>query len=198
MGCKRTTETSPSGASYAINETAFRLAAYRPFFKQRLYFDRALMNRIRRFSEIYPHLGSRNLGIAVVREGANSPFHALMTDIIVEYHFTGDCIYLPRFRYEQSEVLSLADMDNSKLQRVSNINPAALAEFRAHYTATPPSAMTTSFYFTYGVLHSQQYRETFANDLAKSAARIPMASDLADFRALCRRRARIGGFACAL
>ncbi len=39
------------------------------------------------------------------------------------------------------------------------------------------------FYYTYGVLHSEQYRQTFADDLAKSAARIPMAASLDDFHA---------------
>ena len=72
--------------------------------------------------------------------------------------------------------------DNSQRQRVSNINPAALAEFRAHYKDSAISE-DDLFYFTYGVLHSGQWRETFANDLAKSAARIPMAATLDDFRA---------------
>ncbi len=72
--------------------------------------------------------------------------------------------------------------DNSQLQRVSNINPAALAEFRGHYGDGDISE-DDLFYYTYGILHSQQYRDTFANDLAKSAARIPMAASLVDFRA---------------
>ncbi|MYE26634.1 MAG: DEAD/DEAH box helicase [Chloroflexi bacterium] len=172
-----------SGVIYSVNESGFRIAAYRPFFKQRLYFDRSLMNRIRRFPDMYPNLGAKNLGIAIVREGATSPFHTLMTDNIVEYHFTGDAVYLSHYRYSGDGSRSQPELfEDDGLERVSNINPAALTEFRAHYS-DPAISEDDLFYYTYGVLHSQQYRETFANDLAKSAARIPMAASLEDFRA---------------
>ena len=72
--------------------------------------------------------------------------------------------------------------NNSEYERVSNINPAAVAEFRTHYR---DDGITDDdlFYYTYGVLHSDPYRQAFANDLQKQAARIPMAATLDDFRA---------------
>ena len=72
-----------------------------------------------------------------------------------------------------------------RLKRVSNINRAAVHEFREHYSNARISA-DDLFYYTYGVLHSQQWRETFAADLAKSPARIPIASSLVDFRAFAK------------
>lgn len=170
------------GLLYEFDDESVRDALYRPFFKQKLYFDSYLNNSIRKFPDIYPTNDAENLGIAVLREGANTSFHTLMTDSIVEYHFTGDTVYLSRYRYEQSQIMDLADYQDSELKRVSNINPAALREFRQHYN-DPSISENDLFTFTYGILHSQQYRETFANDLAKSAARIPMAGSLADFRA---------------
>ena len=81
----------------------------------------------------------------------------------------------------QQRALGL-DKDSPELKRVSNINSDALAEFRAHYR---DQAITEDdlFYYTYGVLHSPQWRETFANDLRKAHARIPMAASGDDFRA---------------
>lgn len=72
-----------------------------------------------------------------------------------------------------------------ELERVSNINPAALAQFRAHYQDVDITE-DDLFYYTYGILHSPQYRETFADDLSKVAARIPMAATVADFRAFAQ------------
>ncbi len=168
--------------TYDFADDCIVLSSYRPFCKQFLYFYRPLIERPSKFAEIYPYNGAKNIGIALSREGAITPFHALMTDNIVDLHLTGDTSYFPRYRYEKSEIPTLADFHDDGLQRVSNINSAALAEFRAHY-CDPDISEDDLFYFTYGVLHSQQYRETFANDLAKSAARIPMAASLADFRA---------------
>ena len=72
------------------------------------------------------------------------------------------------------------DPNNLELERVSNINPEALAQFRQHYD---DAAITEDalFHYTYGVMHSQQWRETFADDLAKTPARIPMAASVANF-----------------
>ncbi|MDE2949604.1 MAG: DEAD/DEAH box helicase family protein [Chloroflexota bacterium] len=171
------------GITYTFDDENIRVALYRPFCKQRLYFDRALMDRIRKHPELYPDSLTKNLGIAVTGLGSNSPFHVLMTDAIPEYCLTGvNTFYYPHRRYEKSTIKSLADFHDDGLQRISNLNPAAVAEFRTHYSDAAISE-DDLFYYTYGVLHSQQWRDTFANDLAKSAARIPMADSLEDFRA---------------
>ena len=170
--------------TYAVNDAGFRVGSYRPFFKQRLYFDRRLNNSIRAFPEIFPTPDAENLGICITGLGSNSPFHTLMTDNIPEYCLTAvNSIYLPRWRYVPAEALTPAtDGDDPELERVSNINPQAVAEFRGHYD-DPAISEDDLFYYAYGVLHSPQYREEFASDLAKSQARLPMAASLADFRA---------------
>ena len=96
---------------------------------------------------------------------------------------TGDSAYLPRWRYISTQTLGGGSQPgDGELERVSNINPAAVAEFRERYGDESISE-DDLFYYTYGALHSEQWRKTFANDLAKSAARIAMADSLADFRA---------------
>jgi len=171
-----------NGLAYEYNDDSIVLSSYRPFFKQLLYSYRPLIERPSKFAEIYPNKQAKNLGIAISREGSITPFHALMTSDIVDLHLTGDTSYFPRFRYEKSDIQDLSEFHDSDLKRISNINPAALAEFRQIYGDSAISE-DDLFYYTYGVLHSQQWRETFANDLAKSAARIPMAAPLEDFRA---------------
>ena len=167
-----------NGREYEVEEDGFTAGMYRPFFKQRLYFNPQLNSRIGRFAEIYPDPKSKNLGIAVTATGANVPFHAIMTDSIADSHLNADTKYLPRWRYlPPSEALSTSD----KLERTSNINPSALADYRERYEN---ESITDDdlFYHVYGVLHSRQYRETFAADLGKSPVRIPMPDTLDGFR----------------
>ena len=173
-----------NGKSYVVDDKGFRESSYRPFFKQNLYFSRELNNRVREFPEIYPTPQAQNLGISTTGLGSNSPFHTLMTDNIPEYCLTAvNSLYLPRYRYVPAQALTLPpDPENPELEQVSNINPMALAQFREHY-GNPDISEDDLFYYTYGVLHSPQWREQFADDLAKSAARIPMAATADDFRA---------------
>ncbi len=169
--------------AYNVRESGFRVSSYRPFFKQNLYLNRQLNHTVRDFERIYPTFDSANLGISVVSQGSNNPFHVLMTDAIPDSELTSHTVYFSRYLYVPAQALTKPlDPDNPELERVSNINAAALAQFREHYEA-PDISDDDLFYYTYGVLHSRQWRETFADDLAKTAARIPMATTADDFRA---------------
>ena len=183
IGMPKTTETWLNGETYTIRDAGFTVSLYRPFFKQRLYFDNRLNNSARDFQEIYPEADIENPCINITRMGAAASFHALMTSVIPEYHLTGDTEVLPRYRYVPAQQLTRPpDPDNPELERVSNINPAALTQFREHYGDAEISE-DDLFYYAYGMLHSQQWREKFADDLSKSHARIPMAASADDFRA---------------
>ena len=171
-----------NGIVYEVEESGFTYGSYRPLFRQRLYFNQKFNHRTGSFSAIYPDPKAENLGIAITREDTPSPFHTLMTDTIIDLHLTGDSVYLPRYWYEPNQAALSESHSARKLRRVSNINPAALSEFREHY-ANPAITEDDLFYYTYGVLHSQQWRDTFAVDLSKSPARIPMAQTAADFQA---------------
>ena len=171
------------GTMYAVDDADFVPGAYRPFFKQQLYFNRQLNCRIREFPRIYPDVEAANFGISIVSQGSSNPFHALMTDTIPDSELTSHTVYFPRYRYVPAQALTQPpDADDPELERISNINPAAVAEFQAHYS---DDGITDDdlFYYTYGMLHCRQWRAAFADDLAKAPARIPMAPTPDDFRA---------------
>jgi len=175
-----------NGVNYTLSEADFTVGYYRPFFKQRMYFSWQLNNRPGRFPEIYPHSDSRNYGICIANKGASSSFHVLMTDGIPDLHLTGDGIYFPRYRYVPVQApANFSSENDTRLERVSNINQTAIAEFRNHYR---DDGITDDdlFYYTYGMLHCQQWREAFADDLAKVPARIPMARTAGEFRAFVK------------
>ena len=175
-----------NGETYAVNDAGFTIASYRPFFKQCLYFDSRLNNSIRDFPQIFPDRDADNLGIYITGPGSSVPFTVLMTDCIADSGLTsgnGSSPYISRYRYVPAQQLTRPpDPDNPELERVSNINPAALGQFREHYQDAGISE-DDLFYYAYGVLHSPQWRQKFADDLSKAAARIPMAATADDFRA---------------
>ncbi len=176
------------GVFYTLQEDGFYISSYRPFFKQRLYFNNRLNVNTGRMAQFYPAPETENLGIAITGTAVSADFCTLMTDTIPEDGLTGHTVYLPRFRFAppRKSVLHTAEQgEPAELERVSNINPAALAQFREHYGAGDISE-DDLFYYTYGILHSPQYRETFADDLSKVAARIPLAATVADFRAFAQ------------
>ncbi len=176
-----------NGVPYTADHSSFAISTYRPFFKQHLYFNRQLIDMIRELPQIYPSPDTENLGICLTGLGLSTPFHTLMTRNIPDLQTTGNTGYFSRWRYvpghsaDAGPQLALDDQSPA-LTRISNINSDALDEFRVHYR---DQAITEDdlFYYTYGVLHSPQWRETFANDLQKSHARIPMAASGDDFRA---------------
>ena len=66
------------------------------------------------------------------------------------------------------------------LEHVDNITDTALSAFREHY-GDEAISKDAIFDYVYGVLHAPDYRERFANDLAKALPRIPFAPDFHAF-----------------
>ena len=143
-----------------------------------------------RFAPPVQMFGNRanNMGIYLTGPGSSAPFTVLMTNSIADSGLTsgnGASPYLARWRYRRRQTGTSMQEPTGGIfewERISNINPAALAQFREHYK---DDSITEDdlFHYTYGMLHSRQWREKFADDLAKSAARIPMAANADDFRA---------------
>lgn len=177
-----------NGILYSVDTSCFHIASYRPFFKQYAYVNRSLNNSVYQTFEIYPDTDSPNLGIYIRGHGSPHPFSTLLTtnvtDLALAGSWNGASRYLSRYRY-------VPQQDGLQFKRVSNINQNALFEFRQHFN-NEVITEDDLFYYTYGVLHSQQWRDTFANDLSKVPARIPMAASLNDFRTYAEAGRELG------
>jgi predicted helicase len=113
-----------------------------------------------------------------------------MVDSIPDLHVTGAGSggqFFPRHIYRELAVDGGFDFgtDNS-YERVDNITDAALSAYRRTYG---DSSITKDdiFFYTYGLLHSPEYREAFAADLKKSLPRIPKVRDFRGFADAGRR-----------
>lgn len=78
------------------NMECIRLALYRPFNKQWLYWDKDWINRQREFSKIFPDKSTRNVVINTTIRN----FSALVSDAIPDTHFIGDNQAYPLYHYD--------------------------------------------------------------------------------------------------
>lgn len=173
-------------------------ATYRPFFKQHAYFDHGL-NHIRgQIPRIYPSPSHLNYGFYVTGSGSDKPFSALMNDLIPDLALWGSSSgqYFPRWSYEPVEDLDTLDLGQTEgevidgYRRVDNITGEALDQFLEAY---PGEDITKDkiFYYTYGLLHSSEYRNIYASDLKKTLPRIPFSSEFTAFAEAGRRLSNI-------
>ncbi len=129
-----------------------RLALYRPFNKQWLYWDKDLISRQRRFSKIFPDKSARNVVINT-GVGNGKDFSALVSDFISDSLISPNQAY-PLYYYD--------DLGN----RHNAISGYALNLFRRHYK---DHAITEEeiFYYIYAIFHHKGYLEKYKNSLAK-------------------------------
>lgn len=165
---------------------------YRPFFDQKIYFDRYWNNCVYQLPQIYPTNTTRNRAICVNQSSNGSGQIALMSNCIADLHFNGDSQCFPRYFYEQqasakaTESASLFEDTSSEnevagYKRKDAITPEALKHFQDGYPGEDITA-DAIFYYIYGILHSEEYRTRYANNLMKELPRIPRVATYAAFK----------------
>jgi predicted helicase len=168
------------GRHYSFNEDMIIESAYRPFFPQRLAFDRYLNANQYRTREVCPRPGLANTFITLAGKGSKAPFAVLATPSVPCLHLIGSdvTVALARWRYKDpsdGEVL----FDNGSSQRISNLVPGAMERIRK--ALGTDISDDDAFAYVYGVLHSPEFRSTFQTNLKKEALRIPLVGSRIDF-----------------
>jgi len=95
--------------------------------------------------------------------------------------------FVPRYRYEKVDadegMLSLGTSAAHDVvdgyRRIDNITDEALTRFQAAYGTS--ITKDDIFFYVYGLLHSPDYRETYAADLKKVLPRIPLVEEAQPF-----------------
>lgn len=169
------------GLSFKFDESNIVKCLYRPYIKHFLYFDNNLNHRVSQFPKIHPNKFLKNLIIIVSGVGANKDFSALITDEYCEFATLSNAQCFPLWTYEKSvaerDLLSFSD-DSETIDgftRSENISDYSLDAFRKTYGKD--LSKEDIFYYIYGMLHSQEYRNRFSSDLKKMLPRIPFAKD---------------------
>ena len=172
------------GLKYDFDEAEFVTATYRPFTKQNLYYHRPFIECPGLWQRIYPATQYNNIVIAVSGVGQQKPFSPFITNNISDLQVVDKAQYFPLFFYDEnknSENSLFDDEETNRYIRRDGITDWILKEVRNRFGGSRTITKEHIFYYVYGLLHSKQYRERFADDLKKSLPRIPIVDNVQDF-----------------
>ncbi|WP_308663970.1 type ISP restriction/modification enzyme [uncultured Alistipes sp.] len=195
-------DTDPTKISWTVNlkkdierkithtyKDDIRYSMYRPFSKQRLYYDKPFIERIGLSPKLFPTPNHRNLVICVSGIGASKDFSVLITDLIPCLDMVEKSQCFPLYWYDDStadiaDLFSAPQSDADRYVRRDGVTDWILSTARKQYG----SRVTKEdiFYYVYGILHAPDYRTTFAADLKKSLPRLPLVESPDDFWAFSR------------
>ncbi|MCK0513739.1 DEAD/DEAH box helicase family protein [Anaerobiospirillum sp. NML120448] len=177
-------------SSPEFNSNLVKTSLYRPFFKQKLYNDPFWVHRVSLMPQIFPYSGAENLIIGIVSVGAKD-INCLISDSIMDLHvLDSGAQCLPRYVYTEAPKGGLigefksVKPDEHGYVRSDGINEEAVQHFKDAYPEHADKVdVDAIFYYIYGVLHSPEYRSTYANNLQKELARIPRVATYEEFAA---------------
>ncbi len=170
-------------ASLELIEDRFRLGLYRPFTKQNLCFGTIINSQTYQIPSLFPSAHHENLAISVTSTGENKDFSCLLVNAIPDLHLLATTQCFPLYLYEKPQAgktrmsrLFKEESQEENLVKKDAIADSALASFRDHYQ-DKKITKEDLFYYVYGVLHSPEYREHYADDLKKMLPRVPFTPD---------------------
>ncbi|WP_437342429.1 type ISP restriction/modification enzyme [Helicobacter pylori] len=152
------------------SEERIRLALYRPFNKQWLYWDKNLNEEQSQLPKIFPDKSTQNVVINT-SSMASRNFSCLIANEITDFQTMANTQAYPLYYYD--------DLGN----RYNAISGYALNLFRRHYK---DNAIVEEeiFYYIYAIFHHKGYLEKYKNSLAKEAPRIALSEDFKELSML--------------
>lgn len=178
-------------------ENSMSQSLYRPFTKEWLYFDKDLNERRYQMPRIFPNKDLENRVISVIGRGSTKDFCAFMSNMLPDYEMISKGQCFPLNLYEKTNCLNTSshnDMfanDDRTLQDQDDyvvkdgISDAGLAHFSSAYPAETVNKEDV-FYYIYGLLHSEDYKSRYADNLSKELPRIPCVKKATDFWAFSK------------
>lgn len=189
------------GKRFAYDAKCLVPGLYRPFNKQWLYFNRHLNEMVLQMPRLFPNADSPNIVIGVSASASRSGYSVFISDHVASLHAV-DMVgsqYFPLYLYDdpdsgkahvipaQAALFGAEDQSapTSAVKRRDAITAEGLAHFQAAYPGEK-IGREDIFYYVYGLLHSPDYRERFADNLGKELPRIPCVKTAGDFWAFSR------------
>ncbi len=183
------------GQRGTFDKTNALVALYRPFEKRWLYYDGFFNENRYQMPRLFPSANEQNLVIGVSASESRSAFSVLITEHVPSLHAV-DMVgsqYFPLYLYEDnlqagpaggSAQSNLFDGEARPPRPSRERRDSITAEGLSHFQSAYPGetiGREDIFYYVYGLLHSPDYRERFADNLGKELPRIPRVKSAADF-----------------
>lgn len=180
----------PKGILYQLDEGAIYSTHYRPFFKQKTYFNRQLNNCVYQLTKLFPTPHHKNLVICVSGVGVTKDFSAIITNYLPDLELIGKSQCFPLYWYDENkgeqEVSLFGTTNEERWTKHDGITDWCLQEVRSRFAGAKSITKEDIFYYVYGLLHSPHYRERFADDLRKALPRIPIVERAEEFIAFSK------------
>lgn len=181
-----------------FNQISIRKVLYRPFTNQWCYFDNRLIHRVGQMPKIFPLDTLENKVILVSGRGSRNGLSVTISNYLSDLNLLeAGTQNFPLYLYQEvtqeknvgsgdlfDESLDLT-VTETKYERKDGISDEGLEYFQAAY---PNEQITKEdiFYYTYGLLHSEEYRTRYADNLTKELPRIPCVKKAEDFWAFSK------------
>lgn len=147
---------------------------YRPFVKENMYFDKNVIESPGRAQLLF---SDENIIISLSGIGSSKPFSCLMLKSIPCLDTVEKSQCFPLYWYEEKHNNTLFGKQN--IIKYDAITDYIKNKIEKQYLKEINKK--DIFYYVYGILHSEVYRNTFASDLKKSLPRIPIVDKYEDF-----------------
>ena len=174
------------------SEHNFSIGLYRPFCKEITYRGTDLIHRIGQMKQFFPNSEHKNLVICVSGLGGNKENSAYISNCIVDLNcLDAGTQCFPLYWYEEEQqTYQTGGMDNMfESSESSYIQKDGITDWILTVARKQYGYKVTKediFYYVYGLLHSPDYRATFATDLKKSLPRLPLVEKADDFWAFSK------------
>ena len=162
------------------NNGVIRPVAYRPFCKKHIMYNKRIIEMPSKWDSIIPDDTFENLVICISGAPIKKNFSVLLTNTIQDLNFMEHSICFPMYMYDREEKHrdaqmtlfgDMAEEDTVTYKKRFAISDAALTKFKGIYGDRVTKE--DIFYYLYAVLHSKDYIEAYADNLAKEMVRIP-------------------------
>lgn len=176
------------GRTFTLDQKQLVPSLYRPFTKQWLYFNRTFNERVLQMPRIFPDANAFNLVIQFNAKYSGNGCPVIISNVLPDLHCNGDSQCFPLYLYDeeaQAHANETPDMFSAKTEaaqrtRRDAITDVGLQIFKDSY---PNETIKKEdiFYYVYGLLHSPDYCERYADNLSKELPRIPHVKTAVDF-----------------
>ncbi len=160
---------------------SIRNALYRPFFKQKVYFNSQLNETQYKLNKFFPKPDSKNILLGISGTGSVKDFTTLITDSIPDLNLLTVGQFFPLYNYQtlvggasQDEGL----FDNIETEGIHSVSDKTLEKFQK--TLKIDINKDEIFFYIYGLFHSNEYLNKFSSDLKKSFPRIPISKNFVE------------------
>ena len=183
-------KTFEKGTVLSHHPETVQIGMYRPFSKSYVYTDKLLVEYPATKERFFPTPHHKNLVICVSGVGGSKDFSTLIADTLPDVQLIFNGQYFPLYWYDEKkgepEVSLFGTANEERWTQRDGITDWCLQEVRSRFAGAQSLTKEDIFYYVYGLLHSPDYRERFADDLRKALPRIPIVERAEEFIAFSK------------